>query len=88
MSRAVPGVADRGAASSALGPGFGEGFGRGGVAILAPEGALDKLPGLKLAAPGLNLNSFALGFSLEAGAVIGRASEPELTPFSAYKAES
>lgn len=41
---------------------------------LAPDPALDKAPGVKLAAEGLNLNSLALGFSLNAGAVDGRPS--------------
>lgn len=38
---------------------------------LAPDPALDRVAGVKLAAVGLNLNSLALGLSLKAGAVAG-----------------
>lgn len=52
----------------ALGPAGFEGF---VAAELAPEGARDSAAGVKLAAVGLNLNSLALGFNFDTGAVEG-----------------
>lgn len=77
-------VVIRGSPDSALGVGAGV-FGRGAAAELAPEVALDKPPGLKLTAPGLNLNSFAWGLSFEAGAVIGRPSNLDAGALIPYK---
>lgn len=70
--RASPGAMDLGRLRSVLALALGAAGCEGFVAAeLAPEGALERAPGVKVAAVGLNLNSLALGFSFEAGAVEG-----------------
>ena len=71
----IPGAIDLGRLSSVLALALGAAGFEGFVAAeLAPEGALDRVAGMKLTAVGLNLNSLALGFSFDAGAVEGLAS--------------
>ncbi len=68
----TPGAIDLGRLNSVLALALGAAGMEGPVAAeLAPEGALDRPPGVKVAAVGLNLNSLALGFSFDTGAVEG-----------------
>lgn len=92
LKRILPGAIDLGRLRSVLALALGAAGFEGFVAAeLAPEGALERAPGVKLAAVGLNLNSLALGFSFETGAVEGLPSAESpcgmASPLSLYLAQ-